>query len=232
MLCKCLQSTLRAATVDACTAYRSSLDSFSDTHTKESAAEFLKAYQDRAFLATYSIADEALTEDEAVAMIAFHVTVIESLSKRFASWALGHLADDTGRPPRHKSLSATEKTRVSRAMYRFQLYCNLFHGRRDPFVEFKFDSDDVVTLFLSLFEPWEVEEVICIYNFSKDEFDRILRDIHWDLSGKNPRFADQPRPPTPEGAFDLEHSCQCISPRVSDRSHRRTQVAWANMLIL
>ncbi|KAK4234785.1 hypothetical protein C8A03DRAFT_37412 [Achaetomium macrosporum] len=204
LLCGCLRKRLRAAAVDACAAYRPGLDSFSDTRTKESVAEFLKAYQDRRSSATYSIEDEALTEDEAAAMIAFHFTVIEPLSKRFTNWALGHLADETGGSPHHKPLSATEETRVMRAMYRFQLCCNLFHERYDRPLRHNLDPIDVVKLFFCLFEPWEVEEVVCIHNFSKHEFDRIFRDIHWDLNQENPKFADQDRPPTPDGAFNFD----------------------------
>jgi hypothetical protein len=206
----CLQRTLGAAAVDACAAYRSSPECFSDERTKESVAEFLKAYCDRRSSATYSISDEALTENEVVAMVAFHFTVIEPLFERFTIWALGHLANETGGSPHHKPLSTTEEARVMRAMYRFQLCCNLFHERRDQFMQpLHLGSIDVVKLFFCLFEPWEVEEVVCIHAFAKNEFDRIFRDIHSDVSQENPRFADQPRPPTPNGAFDFDNACQC-----------------------
>ncbi|KAK3311693.1 uncharacterized protein B0T15DRAFT_490290 [Chaetomium strumarium] len=87
LLCGCLWKTLRSATVDACAAYRSGPDS-SARRTKESVIQFLKPYQDKRSSATYSIADEALTDDDAVAMVAFHFTVIEPLSRRFISWVL------------------------------------------------------------------------------------------------------------------------------------------------
>ncbi|KAL2022268.1 hypothetical protein VTK56DRAFT_5878 [Thermocarpiscus australiensis] len=204
LLCGCLQRTLGAAAVDACAAYRSSLDSFSDARTRESVAEFLEAYQDRRSSATYSMSDEALTEDEAAAMAAFHFIVIEPLSKRFTSWALGHLANETGGSPHHEPLSTTEEARIMRAMYRFQLCCNLFHERRDQFRQHHWDPIDLAELFFWLFEPWEVEEVVCVYKFAKDEFDRIFSDIYWDVNEKNSKFADQPRPPTPDGAFDFD----------------------------
>ncbi|KAL2198834.1 hypothetical protein P885DRAFT_67974 [Corynascus similis CBS 632.67] len=203
----CLQRTLGAAAVDACAAYRSSPEFFTDERTRESVAEFLRAYWERRSLTTYSISDEALTEDEAAAIAAFHFTIIEPLSERFTVKTLGILADETGGPPYHKPLSSTEEVRVIRAMYRFQLCCNLFHERRHQFMQpLDLGSIDVIKLYFCLFEPWEVEEVVCIYAFARDEFDRIFRDIHWDVRQENPRFADQVRPPTPNGAFNSDNA--------------------------
>jgi hypothetical protein len=215
LLCGCLQKQLRAATVDACAAYNSDTDWSSDEHTWDSVAQFLKSYQDKRASETYSIADEALTEDDAVAMVAFHFAVIEPLLRRFASWALGHLTNETGGSPHHKPLSAVEGTRVVRAMYRFQLCCNIFHDRRAKGRRRDFDSIDISNLFFCLFEPWEVEEVLCIYYFCKHELDRIFRDVHGDLHPDHPKFDDQGRPPTPNGAFHLDNSCKCIRPRFS-----------------
>ena len=207
----CLQTALGTVAVDACAAYRSSPESFSDERTRESIAKFLKAEWDRRPSTTNSISDKALTESEVVAMAAFHFTVIEPLLERFTIWALGRLANETGGLAHHRPLSTTEEARVMRAMYRFQLCCNLFHERRHQFRQpIHLGSIDIVKLFFCLFEPWEVEEMVCIHAFAKDEFDRIFRDIHWDVSQENPRFADQGRPPTPNGAFDFDDGCQCM----------------------
>lgn len=179
-----------------------------------------RAYWERRSSTTYSISDEALTEDEAAAIAAFHFTIIEPLSERFTVKTLGILADETGGPPYHKPLSSTEEVRVIRAMYRFQLCCNLFHERRHQFMQpLDLGSIDVIKLYFCLFEPWEVEEVVCIYAFARDEFDRIFRDIHWDVSQENPRFADQARPPTPNGAFNFDNACQYILIYFLHQSH-------------
>ena len=53
-------------------------------------------------------------------------------------------------------------------------------------------------------EPWEVEEMVCIYVFAKEQFNQIFNDIHWDVHQENPRFEGQDRPPTPDGAFDFD----------------------------
>ena len=206
----CLQRTLGAVAVDAWAAYRSSPECLADAPAREFVAAFLKTYQDRRSSGACSILkDEEFTESDAVAMVAFHFTVIEPLFKRFISVALGHLSHETGGPPHHKPLSTTEEARVLRAMYRFQLCCNLFHDRRCQHGGFNFDPSDIVKLFCCLFEPWEVEEVACIHTFARDEFNRIFLDIEWDLNPAHPRFADQRRPPTPTGAFNLDNSGQC-----------------------
>lgn len=65
---------------------------------------------------------------------------------------------------------------------------------------------EIGTIFLDLFEPWEVEEISCIYTFAKERYNQIFNDIRWNVHEENPKFEGQ-RPPTPEGAFDLDNSC-------------------------
>ncbi len=235
LLCGCLQREPGAAAVDASAAYRSSPERFSDERTRESITKFLKAEWDRRASATHSISYAELTENEVVTMAAFHFTVIEPLLERFTVWALGRLTIETGGSPHHKPLSTTEKTRVVRAMYRFQLCCNLFHDRREQFVSMaNLDSIDIVKLFFCLFEPWEVEEMVCIHAFAKAEFDGIFRAIQWDLNQENPRFANKSRPPTPNGAFDLDNEGQCmlVSRCFPHYSHSRKQASWAYILTI
>ena len=55
---------------------------------------------------------------------------------------------------------------------------------------------------------WEIEEIACIYTFAMKKFDRVFDDIRWDVHQENPKFEGQFRPPTPEGAFDFDSSCQ------------------------
>ena len=65
---------------------------------------------------------------------------------------------------------------------------------------------------MSIYEPWEVEEMLCIDIFAKANLNQVFNDIHWDVHEENLRFEGQHRPPTPDGAFDFDNSCQsCIS---------------------
>ncbi|RDL30361.1 uncharacterized protein BP5553_10239 [Venustampulla echinocandica] len=177
LLCKCLATTLRSATVDACAVYRSSLASFLDARTGETVTQFLKSYQNRRSSTQYSILNEGLTEDEVVGMIAFHSSIIKALARHYTDWALINLATETKDSQSHGLLSRTEETRLLRALYRFQLCCNLFGTGRHGI----------------LLEPGKVK------------YNQIFDDIRWDVHEENPKFDGQ-RPPTPDGAFDLDNS--------------------------
>ena len=74
-----------------------------------------------------------------------------------------------------------------------------------------FQSVDILKIFICIFKPWEVEEIACIYTFAKEKYDQIFRDIRWDVHEGKPKFEGQ-RPPTPEGTFDLDNSCQFCPP--------------------
>lgn len=67
--------------------------------------------------------------------------------------------------------SDSERLRIYRSMYRFQLFNTLFDmplGRgwpSDGSDPSPFDSRDMSDIFLSLYNPWEVEEISCIYDY-------------------------------------------------------------------
>lgn len=212
LLCKCLGTTLRSTTPDACAVYWSGIANFSDTRTSEKVIQFLKSYKHQRSLTQYSTLTERFAEDDAVGVAAFYSSIIKLLARLYTGWALTNLADETKDVQNHEPLSRTEETRLLRAMYRFQLCCNLFgkghHGTSlQPRSGFR--SVDILKAFVCIFEPWEVEEIACIYAFSKEKYNQIFNDIRWDVDEKNPKFEGQ-RPPTPEGAFDLENSCKFL----------------------
>ncbi|KAK3903564.1 hypothetical protein C8A05DRAFT_32704 [Staphylotrichum tortipilum] len=65
--------------------------------------------------------------------------------------------------PELGSVSATERTRLVRALYRFQLYCNLFGP--DPAgdrLRVDVGSVEVQFQFFGMFKSWEVEEIDCL----------------------------------------------------------------------
>lgn len=60
-----------------------------------------------------------------------------------------------------------------RALYRFQLYCNLFgvsQYKVDHQWMLRFQDEDILRIFMDIYEPWEVEEIACIYAFTKEKF--------------------------------------------------------------
>ncbi|KAI1957354.1 hypothetical protein LOZ58_005724 [Ophidiomyces ophidiicola] len=108
--------------------------------------------------------------------------------------------------PQSVSPSNTEETRIVRALYRFQVCCNIFGKGYERWGASEFhsiDSIDISVIYFDLFEPWEVEEIACIHHFTTQQFNQIFDAISWDVNEKNPNFTND-RPPTPPGAFHLE----------------------------
>lgn len=63
-------------------------------------------------------------------MVTFHTSVMESPVQHLSDWALQNLVQLPGARAFSQPLSEIEKTPVSRALYRYQICCNLF-GLRD-----------------------------------------------------------------------------------------------------
>jgi hypothetical protein len=150
-----------------------------------------------------------------VDMAAFHQSVARPLSRKCAAIFLQHLDPslEVG------SLSGTEQTRLLRALYRFQLYCNLFGQGPNPggyrAVPQLEPSERLVLLF-GAFKPWEVEEVDCIYTLIRNKYDAVLDAIRDDLARDNPGYNNVDRPTTPPGSSDSSDECRCpIQPQTS-----------------
>lgn len=214
LLLKSLETMLGNVTVDACAVYQSSWADYEDLCTEDEVARFLESYQNRRCSTLGPNFTATLTEDQTVGIIAFHLSVVKPLVRSYSGWALANLTDkteDTSKDPQgDKPLTKTEETRLLRAFYRFQLCCNLFGKSRHRTLQghrLDFDSLDILKIFFCPFEPWEVEEIACIYTFAKEKYIQIFREIRWDVHKENPKYGSQ-RPPTPEGAFDLDDDCE------------------------
>ncbi|RAK95623.1 uncharacterized protein BO80DRAFT_469240 [Aspergillus ibericus CBS 121593] len=208
LLAKCLATTLQSVALDAYLVYESGSIKFSRSRNPEAVTKLLGFYEGRRALSEYPLMSEELTTDEVSSMATFHLSLIQPLVQRYTVWALSNLAHEPEGLQSDASLSTTEELRILRSMYRFQLCCNLFgvgcHGT--PFSpRSDFDSVGILRFFLSIFEPWEVEEIACIYAFAKERYDEVFDDIRWDVHEENPKFDGQ-RPPTPDGAFDFDNS--------------------------
>ncbi|KAI1394417.1 uncharacterized protein F4822DRAFT_388120 [Hypoxylon trugodes] len=207
VLCASLDITLGILTPDAQAVLKS--NSYTVSCTRDQIAQFLESYRLQSpSQPLYKQLDEA----EALQMAKFHSAIVCPLLRQFTNWALTNLAAKTGCPPNDIILSAVEKTRIFRSLYRFQLCCNLFghgaYGRpwdSSPYRP-EWEHFQILRMFLCLFEPWEIEEIVCVNSFTEDIYNRVLDAIEWDLSPENPRFDDCGRPPTPEGAFELDDS--------------------------
>jgi hypothetical protein len=208
LLSECLEVTLPSAIIDACSAYQTGSVEFAKTRTEQTVTQFLTSYQNRRCRINYSIVTENFTEDDVLGIVTFYFSIIKPLVRCYTSWAMANLAHETKDVQSNEPLSRTEEMRLLRSLYRFQLCCNLFgKGSHEPLrSQREFESVDILRLFVCLFEPWEIEEVVCIYTFAQEKLDQVFRDIYWDVHEDNPKFDGQ-RPPTPDGAFDLDNYC-------------------------
>ena len=210
LLCQSLETTLRHATGTAYTVFRTNSDEFSRTRTQQAIAQILQSYHNSYNTVSYKSLSELLTEEEAVCMSGFYSSTVSPVIRRYANWAQSNLsAESKCQDIIHHPLSRAERSRLVRAMYRFQLCCNLFGTvSRSSLTQasLRVKPEDILNMFFTRYEPWEVEEVACVYSFAKETYNKIFSDVRWDIDEKNPKFDGQ-RPPTPEGAFDLENSC-------------------------
>ncbi|KAH7322378.1 hypothetical protein B0I35DRAFT_425739 [Stachybotrys elegans] len=150
---------------------------------------------------------ERLTLEEAVSMANFYLRLIQPIRELYTCRIREQISIHRGKtidsPQTPVEISRTEFIRLTRAMYRFHLLVQLRDSRMEWLTG---RQNSRMKLYLKLLEPWEIEELLSFYQFAQGEFDKILDDVQWDLHPDNPKFNDQHRPPTPEGAFDLSNS--------------------------
>ena len=135
-----------------------------------------------------------------IGMAAFYTSTIQPLLQRVPAMFLRNL----DRSLQTGCLSKTERVRMLRALYRFQLWCNL-HGTSDIAVtrDRAVDRVDMLMYFFEVFEPWESEEISCIHELFLDVYDRIFVKIRWDFDRHSVRFVDSPLADRPDGSIDL-----------------------------
>ena len=106
------------------------------------------------------------TLSEALPLDSLHRHV-QSFAAAFASETLTEKLglDELDAIPKYPP-SSDEIYRIQRALYRFELYCNLF---RDP-KRTLFEIDEQMRLFLHKFSPWEIEQLGSIHDY-------LFRDI-------------------------------------------------------
>jgi hypothetical protein len=174
------------------------------THTPESedVAEFLRMYSGSR--ARQRLADKGLIDlSTAIETAHSYFGVVKPIADHFAGSALANLMRETaqtGSVVEH-SLWGTERARITRAIYRVDLYYEIL--KADNSIAYS-RAEGNTRAFLDTFEPWEVEEFYSFYLYAKKTYAKFVDDIRWDIDEDNPRFDGQPRAPVPKGAIDLE----------------------------
>ncbi|KAH8896820.1 hypothetical protein GQ53DRAFT_803627 [Thozetella sp. PMI_491] len=182
LLCRSLQCTLGPVFVDAWAVSQTSADRF--PKSTPSIVEFLAYYRDEREAASNQTITGTLAEEDAVQMASFLSSIIQPLMHYYVGWALAHLPSEAGGSRPVEAPSRAEEIRLMRALYRFQLCCNLFGpGPLDPRGEKRstFQFVDLIETYTAMLYPWEVEEMACIYVYAKDTYRQALDDIAWKM---------------------------------------------------
>ncbi|KAI9167824.1 hypothetical protein HJFPF1_03963 [Paramyrothecium foliicola] len=198
-LCQSLQATLSSVAVDA---YAIQLHkSRVYDHT-----EFMEWYANKTAQQSMSLQGTLDYMDaKAMSEIYFQSADIRDL---FAQSMLNELDENATRAaPMHiqhkqQELTRTEQMRLLRAIYRFELLCHLTNS----FGQVPTSESSRTKAFLALLEPWEIEELFTFYLYAQDTYDNLLVELRWDLHPNNPKFNDQGRAPTTDGAFNLSNT--------------------------
>lgn len=105
--------------------------------------------------------------------------------------------------------SRSEAVRLVRALYHVQMWCNIFgYGmgpNKDPA---SVDRREVACMFYETFEPWEVEEMLCIFQHMRSVIEDLFNDMRDDLL----RFDEQHRGEIgffTDGNDIRDYDCQC-----------------------
>lgn len=69
-------------------------------------------------------------------MVRFYCFMVQPLVGWFVTETLSDLTEKTNRSQVQETLSRTEKTRLMRAFYRFQLCCNVYELETGEFISF------------------------------------------------------------------------------------------------
>ncbi|KAG2420535.1 hypothetical protein HFD88_000147 [Aspergillus terreus] len=204
ILRSCLELALGKVAVDAHVVQLSSSRDFLSRRTQK-VDQFLASYRDRRSASPASILREADVES-LTKMLKFHVHVVMPLLSQYTRCAMDHLAVQTNIPRSAdpQTPSRTEETRLMRALYRFELCCNVFGlgHLSHPFVGRPESMNEYVLQHLTaIFEPWELEEISCVHLFAQDKYNQVFDEIRDDLDRDNQRNGNGWS--TPEG-LDLD----------------------------
>jgi len=158
-----------------------------------------------------SVPPEMVLEDCTLAdledMAAFHQTFVRPLSRQCAALFLHNLDPSL----ELNSLSGAEQIRLVRALYRFELFCNLLgqgpkarRARMPPVLR----PPEMFALLFGPLYPWEVEEIECIYILIRDKYNQVFDIIGQELESPwIPKRED--RPAIPPGVYPYERG-KCL----------------------
>lgn len=149
-----------------------------------------------------------MSEDDLVGVASFYRSVVRPLVRECAACFLQNIENID--PSLVDDLSAMEKTRLLRALYRFQLWCNLFgNGPRASSHTLRPEPQHIWRFFFEPFLAWEVAEISCIYSVIYGVYNRVFKAITEQVFEIQPEAVSTKTAPwnPPTGKFDTEFTC-------------------------
>lgn len=214
LLSSSFQRTLGSVTIDAFAVHDYEVPA-TDAGTYISA--FLKTYEANTQHLHLPL-DLKHSLDNIISLVQFYLGIVTPLLDQFVSSTLEdferrcsfgtsqHLGDEvaaassTSRSAQYWSLTSSEMMRVTRAIYRFQLLCQITN--RDGFNDVTGShSRDTAQALFRILEPWEVDEVVAFLEWAKGNYSKLGEEVQEDLHPDHPRFADQVEYP-PDGSVN------------------------------
>ncbi|KAH6623230.1 hypothetical protein F5144DRAFT_657627 [Chaetomium tenue] len=206
LLCQCLKRTLGSVFVDAYIRQASSRaveQRVAKLHVQPKRfsairpvlRDYMELHISSQFVPAEDVAFQRCSIDDITNIASFYLGVVHPLMTDCATLFLQNLG--TQEPPELGSLRDMERTRLLRALYRFQIFQDLL------------DFDHTLrTWFLGIFHPWELEEVHCI--------DQLVRAKHnWVFDS----HITQMNPTTPKRKVDRKIVDDCVSILMGTISH-------------
>jgi hypothetical protein len=144
--------------------------------------EFLAGYKNR--LQTSIIPTRGNLEADTLAAIARRQLLMNQLASQFARSRLSFDPVTGEKVEAYEPLSHTEAVRIQRALYRYELFSSIFPPnpwRDHRFLSDPLDAQEKAHHLLSLYQPWEVEEMVCVHDYLMDVYRQILRDCLREL---------------------------------------------------
>lgn len=178
----CLINILGSTFVDASTARAAIQDTFQhlrcvamkEGHESRIVWPFLEGYRENVQQLSCKRWIRSISLPEAVEMAMFQTSTVEPLVEEYASWALANL----GTSVKATDLSRAERIRIQRAMYRFQIVCDVFGNKlKGGNLSNQRPRHLGCLRFLSGYEPWEIEEILCINAFFQEQYENRLLEV-------------------------------------------------------
>lgn len=131
-----------------------------------------------------------------------HTSTVCPLASRLANMTLRRLiscathverwergGSEETQPPRPvivwpDDVSRTERTRILRALYRLQIFCNLFGGKQYQ----SFNTEEIPQIFFCQFDAWEVEEMNCFSECIDQLWANLCAAAKWDVDLYRPKL--------------------------------------------